>query len=96
MAISGLIVTLSDDIAAAASAMAFLSSDSRLELGESFGRRVVVVAETSSVDADRALWDELRATAGVTHIDVAFVHLDQINPREDIVNSLQENLHAHS
>lgn len=75
MAISGLVVTLSDDNAAAA-ALSRLSSDQRLTLGEQFGRRVAVVAETPSVQDDRLLFDELWGTPGITHVDVTFVHLD--------------------
>jgi hypothetical protein len=74
MAISGLVVTLSDDSAAAA-ALSALAADPRLVLGERFGHRVAVVAETPGVDADRALWDELRGTHGITNVDVTYVHL---------------------
>jgi hypothetical protein len=75
MAISGLVVTLSDD-AADAAVLAVLRSDPRLTLGERFGRRVAVVAETPSARDDRELFDELRATQGVTQVDVTYVHLD--------------------
>jgi hypothetical protein len=75
MAISGLVVTLSDD-AAAEAAFSALRSDPRLTLGERFGRRVAVVAETPSVHDDRSLFDELRGRSGITHVDVIFVHLD--------------------
>lgn len=76
MAISGLVVTLADDETAAAGALAALGADPRLTLGERFGRRLAIVADTPSVHADRALWDELRGTPGVTYVDVTFVHLD--------------------
>ncbi len=76
MAISGLVVTLAEDDDAAGSAVSKLGADPRLTLGERFGRRLAVVADTPSVHEDRALWDELRGTPGVTYVDVTFVHLD--------------------
>lgn len=75
MSISGLVLTLADGPAAAA-AWEKLASDPRLEIGERFGRRVAIVAETLNVDGDRALWDELRQDPGITHIDVTYVHLE--------------------
>lgn len=75
MAISGLVVTLSEDPAGAA-ALAVLKSEPRLTLGERFGRRIAVVAETPSARDDRELFDELRGTLGITQVDVTFVHLD--------------------
>lgn len=95
MAISGLVVTLSDD-AAATAALSMLCNDPRFTLGERFGRRVAVVAETPSVDSDRALWDELRGHPGITNVDVTFVHLDsdtQGRPPSDITSV--EDHHAH-
>jgi hypothetical protein len=76
MAISGLVVTLAEDDAAADAAVTMLEGDPRLTLGERFGRRLALVADTPSVHADRALWDELRGNPGITNVDVTFVHLD--------------------
>ena len=76
MAISGLVVTLADDQAVADAAVALLKADPRLTIGERFGRRLALVADTPSVPADRSLWDELRQTPGVVYVDVTFVHLD--------------------
>lgn len=75
MAISGLVVTLAEDPAGAA-ALTVLKSEPRLTLGERFGRRVAVVAETPSARDDRELFDELRAMPGITQVDVTYVHLD--------------------
>jgi hypothetical protein len=75
MAVSGLVVTLSDD-AAAAAALSKLLSDPRITVGDRFGRRLAAVAETPSVHADHLLFDELRSTRGIVHVDVAFVHFD--------------------
>lgn len=75
MSISGLVLTLSHD-ATADVAVSELAIDPRLTLGDRFGRRLAIVAETASVEADRDLWDRLRGTPGITNVDVAFVHLD--------------------
>ncbi len=96
MAISGLVLTLTDDPAGAA-AMAMLHSDPRLTLGEQFGRRVAVVAETSSAHDDRELFDELRGTPGITQVDVTFVHLDTEPAASACADRIRtaEELHAH-
>ena len=75
MSISGLVVTLADD-AAAEAALASLATDPRLSIGDRFDRRVAVVADTPSPQADLDLWDQLRRTPGIENIDVTFVHLD--------------------
>lgn len=93
MAISGLVVTLSDDGAATA-ALSMLSADPRLTLGGRFGRRVAVVADTPNVESDRVLWDQLRCTPGITHVDVSYVHLDTDVPA-CTDEGLVENQHAH-
>jgi len=76
MAISGLVVKLAEDDDAGA-ALARLAADSRITLGERFGNRLAVVAETSNVQADRDLFDELSAMPGIVHVDVTFVHLGE-------------------
>lgn len=76
MAISGLVVTLAEDDAAADATVTQLRADTRLTLGDRFGRRLALVADTPSIHADRDLWDELRETPGITNVDVTFVHLD--------------------
>ncbi len=96
MAISGLVVTLSDG-AAGAAVLAVLRSDPRLTLGERFGRRVAVVAETPSAHDDRELFDELRATKGITHVDVTYVHLDAEPAASEVSHQslTLEEPHAH-
>ena len=75
MAVSGLVLTLSDSPGAEV-VLSALAADPRLTFGERFGRRVAVVAETPSNDEDRALFYELRSTPGITNVDVAFVDLE--------------------
>ncbi|MBK8913031.1 MAG: hypothetical protein IPM64_00275 [Phycisphaerales bacterium] len=76
MAISGLVITLEENAAAAEQAMRLLRADSRLSLGERAGRRLPLVAETPSAEADASLWADLLATPGVRAIDVTFVSVD--------------------
>jgi len=73
MAISGLVVTLAEDAAIAESAAASLGRDARLTVGDRFGRRLAVVAETPDVASDRDMIDELRMMPGVVYVDVTFV-----------------------
>jgi len=96
MAISGLVVTLSEDPAGAA-ALTVLNSEPRLTLGERFGRRVAVVAETPSARDDRELFDELRAMPGITQVDVTYVHLDTQPAVSEVCQQgpLVEEPHAH-
>ncbi|MBM4100722.1 MAG: hypothetical protein FJ256_00465 [Phycisphaerae bacterium] len=75
MAISGLVVTLADD-PLGETALAALTADSRLTVGERFGQRLALVAETPCARDDHDLFDELRQLPGVTHVDVAYVRLD--------------------
>lgn len=77
MAVSGLIVTLVEDAVIAQQAVATLSCDPRLVLGERSDRRVPLVAQTPSPGDDRELWDALRAMPGVENVDVAFVGFDE-------------------
>ena len=76
MSISGLVIILKDDSSGTERALRTLASDARLTLGERFGRRIAAVAETTSVQADRDLWDDLRANPDVEYVDVTFVGLD--------------------
>ncbi|MBL8761239.1 MAG: hypothetical protein JNL50_08045 [Phycisphaerae bacterium] len=93
MAVSGIVVTLASDPGLAEQAMAALSADPRLTLGERFGLRLAAVAETDSPRADRDLWDQLHAIPGVVHVDVTFVALDQ--PAPELAREM-ENTDAHA
>jgi hypothetical protein len=96
MSISGLVVTLADEDVTAESAVTTLRADARLTLGERFGRRLAIVADTSSVHDDRVLWDELREMPGVVHVDVTFVHLDADLPEDQRQDEPAEDHRAHS
>ncbi|MCA9287639.1 MAG: hypothetical protein KDA05_03590 [Phycisphaerales bacterium] len=77
MSVSGLVITLATDDPKAEHTLRLLAGDTRLTLGERFGRRVPAVAETPGVAEDRALIDDLRALDGVANVDVTFVALDE-------------------
>ncbi len=76
MAVSGLVVTLSDDSAQSEAALKVIAQDPRLTVGERFGACLAVIAETPGPREDRDLCESLSATAGVRRVDVAFVALD--------------------
>ncbi len=96
MSISGLVVTLSEDPGTSELAMKLLTLDRRLCVGERFGRRVAVMAETPSVEADRSLWDELCTMPGVEFVDVAYVGLDdQATAHSPPLATPKEGTHAH-
>lgn len=76
MAISGLVLTLGDD-ARGIEALERLARDPRLTLGDRFGSRLAVVAETNGIEADRDLWDDLRALPGVLSVELSFVQFDE-------------------
>lgn len=96
MAISGLVITLAENPAGAA-ALSALASDLRLTLGERFGQRVALVAETPSARNDHDLFDQLRELPGITQVDVTYVHLDTNPGYCDHAPHSQsvEDLHAH-
>ena len=81
MAISGLVITLSEDAERAGFALRQLELDARLELGLRAGRRLAAVADTQSPAADRLLWHELRETRGVIHVDVVYVRFEDQRPQ---------------
>lgn len=77
MAVSGLIVTLTEDAELAAAALRAISRDARFTLNEAVvDRRVAVVLDTPDPTADRAANDWLRALRGVEFVDVVLVYLD--------------------
>ncbi len=87
MAISGLILTHTDDDSVNRVTSA-LEADRRVTLGERFGLRRAIVAQTSSAAEDRALFDELRALSGVLNVDVVYVHLDD-DQRRSVCNAVR-------
>ncbi|MGD9688245.1 MAG: hypothetical protein AB7K52_05275 [Phycisphaerales bacterium] len=81
MSVSGLVVTLQDTPAADA-AFHVLLSHPRLTVGERFGHRVALIAETDSAHSDLQLVDELNAIPGIERIDVVCVHFDETSSQD--------------
>ncbi|QYK49290.1 MAG: hypothetical protein KF838_05415 [Phycisphaeraceae bacterium] len=96
MAISGLVVTLAED-PVGVSALTALAADSRLTLGDRYGQRIALVAETPSARDDHDLFDQLRQRPGIVQVDVTFVHLDASPEYCDCAPQSQsaEDSHAH-
>lgn len=76
MPVSGLVVTLSSDAVLADQARSWLRRRPEVELGERQGRRLPLVAETSSALDAHNLHDAIRALPGVVGVDVTFVAYD--------------------
>lgn len=77
MPISGLVLSLSADTHIQ-ELVTELSTDPRLRVGDPVGHRLPLVSETADAEADRLLWDTLSARPEVLHIDVAFIHFDEV------------------
>lgn len=76
MPISGLVVTLTDDLALQEAALAAMRKDPALELGERRYNQVPLVIETVGDEEDRLIWEWLYKLPGVAMVVVAFVHFD--------------------
>ncbi len=92
MAISGLVLTLTDDAATQAQTMSSLAAMPELELGDLAGVRLPVVADTPHQGADRDLFARLQAMPGVLHADVAYVWFEPDgDPAADLAADLAKN-----
>ena len=76
MAISGIVITLSDDPDQQTQTMAKLAADPRLELGQAKGNQLPAVLCTPSVDDDQHAFDVISAVEGVVCVSIAVVHFD--------------------
>lgn len=76
MAISGLVVRLAEDPAAAENAIGSLARDPRLTLGARHGQNLALVAETDDPERDQELFRSLLGTFGIISVDVTFVSID--------------------
>lgn len=86
MAISGLVLTLRDDVDARAFATAIesaLAPHAALRAGEPAGRRLPIVAETGSREEDELLVERLASLSAVASVEIAFVEVDEGPIRED-------------
>jgi hypothetical protein len=80
MPISGLVVTLTEDLAQQEAALSAMRKHPAFELGERRHNQVPLVVETVGDEDDRLMWEWLYALPGVAMVVVAFVHFDD-DPR---------------
>ena len=76
MAISGLVLTLTDNDALRARTLQLLAEMPELALGEPTGLRQPAVADTPHRWTDRELFERLQAMPGVHYAEVAYVWFD--------------------
>jgi hypothetical protein len=83
MPILGAVVTLVDDPALAAAAVASLTSDPRITVGERDGALLPVVLDTRSREEERSYWRALQATPGVLDVRLAFADFSDLTEPPD-------------
>lgn len=97
MPVSGLVVSLVSDPQLRKEAIASIRSEPRIEIGVIEGRRMAIVLDTESTDADKQLWCWLSSLPGVVFVDVALVGFDEdreraatpCNPRHSVKEDRQ-------
>jgi len=82
MTVSGLVLTLENDVRTRARALDALALDSRITCGEAHGLRLPVVVETASLAEGETLCESLRNLDGVAFVDVVSIDFsdDVSNP----------------
>ncbi len=76
--ISGLVVTLSSEAELSESAIRSIQQQPALEVGPQDQRRLPLVLETNSHTESQEITDWLTSLPGIEFVDVAFVHLDDV------------------
>ena len=76
MAITGLVITLSDEPRPIDQTLAELATDPRLELGECRQSTLAAVLTTASAADDKKTFETIRQIKGVTNLAIAVVHFD--------------------
>jgi len=74
--ISGLVIHLGSDESLVDTAVTAMRDYSAIELGDCVGSRLPAVVEAKDGGTAEELTDWLRRLSGVTHVDVAYVHLE--------------------
>jgi hypothetical protein len=80
MPISGLVITLTDDVDTGQAALAAMERHSAICVGQLTGLRLPIVVETPDSDADREVWEWLHTLPGVALVNVAVVHFNPLEP----------------
>jgi nitrate reductase NapAB chaperone NapD len=79
MLISGLVITLSQQAQAAEQAVEAIAGHSRISLdGPATGSRLAAVLDTPDRQTDLTVWEWLWDLPGVVHVDVVFIHFEDI------------------
>ncbi|MBW2736423.1 MAG: hypothetical protein JRH20_28885 [Deltaproteobacteria bacterium] len=73
MAISGLVITLSEQESERVSALNAMEQEPWLSLGVAQGHRLPVVVDSEDRHQFQACWDALLAMEGVVHVDLVTV-----------------------
>lgn len=76
MTVSGLVLTLADDVIVRGHVLEALRQDPRVSCGEAQGLRLPVVTETESPQAGEALCEDLARIPGVLFVDVVSIVFD--------------------
>ncbi len=83
MAITGLVLTLSDDPEERARALERLESEPAVTLGESSGARYPVVVDTPSSREDRDVFQRLSVTEGVRLVELVCANFEDSEDGSD-------------
>ncbi len=94
MAISGLVLTLTDNDDLRARTLQLLPEMPELSLGTAVGVRLPVVADTPHRSLDRALFERLQAMPGVLFAEVAYVWFDDERSAAMTANALSTSADA--
>ena len=90
MPVSGLVVSLSNDVEARAQALAAIEQESRLECGVIESNRMAVVVDSHSADEDKELWAWLQGLDGVVFVDLIMVGFEEDPSSQDGAAGRQE------
>jgi nitrate reductase NapAB chaperone NapD len=95
MQISGLLVTLKPDVAAAEHARAALDAMPFVEAGSGVERWLPVVVEAETDEESRRMHDSITALPGVEFVDVVYVHFVDPDSAEMRADTAQPSPSAH-
>ncbi|QDS98795.1 hypothetical protein [Adhaeretor mobilis] len=82
--ISGLVAHLTAEAGLAQATVSAIAEQPNLEVGVQQELRLPLVLETTTSVESQAVTDWLHELPGITHVDVAFVHLDECSPEESV------------
>lgn len=77
--VGGLCVHLTNDANESRQAIALIQQRESVTLGEQYGQRLAVVVESVDRADAEATIEWLQQLPGVVHVDIAFVHLDEVD-----------------